>query len=61
MSSIEKDCMHFVTHLSDLDPDEPLVREDREYFIENRELIIPLLKMYEWDQDFLSRLLALSE
>jgi hypothetical protein len=61
MSSIEKDCVQFVMRLSDLDPDEPLSLEDKEFFQKHRETIIPLLKMYEWDKDFLFTLLSIPE
>ena len=61
MSNIEKDCISFVERLSDLDPDEPIDRNTREFFQEHRETIIPLMKMYEWDKEFLFQLLSIPE
>jgi hypothetical protein len=61
MSSIQKDCVMFVERLSDLDPDEPIDKNTREYFQEHRTIILPLLKMYEWDKDFLYQLLSIPE
>ena len=52
-------CSQFVERLSELDADEPLSAKDQQFFVENRFIIIPLMKDYSWDEGFYKRLLAL--
>jgi hypothetical protein len=51
----------FVERLSDLDPDEPIDRNTREFFQENRTIILPLMRIYDWDKEFLLQLLSIPE